>query len=234
MKRKNDTNLTRVPKSFAKKRFDLRVVLLGAVLLLLVVMTLPVIRLRTTAAAQSGKEVISESAARQIEALIAEKDSRTPAQQKIDSQLIYANIMRTGQSIAAGVQTLEVGVTIDRDGRTVVDISAVINDQLLAQLKKSRADVLVSMPQYNSLRALAPLDQLETIAELPEVRFIQPKQEAVNRQKKPLSPVEGSSDSLQVSAGFPARAQQVGAQLYAALSQEGRLRMAFFPTVRWA
>src|SRR6185295_16314270 len=171
-------------------------------------MTLPVSRLRTTVAAQSAKQGISESAAQQIEALIAEKESRTPAQQKIDSQLIYANMMRNGQSIAAGVQTLEVGVAIDSQGRTVVDVSAIINENLLAQLKRSRAEILVSMPQYNSLRALAPLDQLETIAELPELRFIQPRQESFTRQKRQLPPLESSPGSLNDSAGFPERVQQ--------------------------
>ena len=229
MNRKNDLHLTKIPKSVAKKTFDMRAVLLGLVLLLLVAMTLPVSRLRTTVAAQSPKEGISESAARQIEALIAEKESRTPAQQKIDSQLIYANKMRLGQSIAAGVQSLEVGLTIDSGGRTVVDISAVINDSLLAQLKESRGEVLVSAPQYNTVRALVPLDQIETIAELPEVRFIQPKQESFTSQKRQLPPVESSPDSINVSAGFPARVQQVRAQLTSALSQEGAATHGILP-----
>ena len=69
MKLNNDIHLTKVPNPFAKKRFDMRVVVLGGVLVLLVVMTLPVSRLRTTVAAQSAKEGTSESAARQIEAL---------------------------------------------------------------------------------------------------------------------------------------------------------------------
>src|ERR1044071_9312678 len=50
-----------------------------------------------SAAMQSG---ISETAARQIDALIAEKESRTPAQQKIDSQLLYAAKMNRGEMIA--------------------------------------------------------------------------------------------------------------------------------------
>ena len=80
MKWKNDLHPTKVPQSIAKKRFDTRVVLLGVVLLFLVCMILPVSRLRTRVAAQSPKVSISESAAQQIEALIAEKESRTLAQ----------------------------------------------------------------------------------------------------------------------------------------------------------
>src|SRR5437870_2605513 len=50
---------------------------------------------------------ISAEAIQQISALEAEKESRTPAQRKIDSQLIYATKMHRGQDIAEGVKTLE-------------------------------------------------------------------------------------------------------------------------------
>jgi hypothetical protein len=46
----------------------------------------------TTAYAQT----ISQSALQQIGALIAEKEARTPAQQKIDSQLHYAGLRMMG------------------------------------------------------------------------------------------------------------------------------------------
>src|SRR5215510_859912 len=48
-------------------------------------------------------ERISPSALRQIEALMEEKESRTPAQKKIDSQLIYRLKQKRGQRIAPGV-----------------------------------------------------------------------------------------------------------------------------------
>src|ERR1044071_9149968 len=53
---------------------------------------------------------IAESAIQQIQALVAEKESRTPAQQKLDSQLLYTLKMRPGEAIAAGVPTLDEGI----------------------------------------------------------------------------------------------------------------------------
>ena len=68
---------------------------------------------------------------RQIQALIEEKESRTPAQQKMDSQLVYSVKQNRGQAIANGVQTLRTRVVIDANGKTVVDIS--VKDAKLGQ-----------------------------------------------------------------------------------------------------
>ena len=117
----------------------------------------------TVAAGQPQKigtgETISESAQLQIKALLEEKESRTPAQQKIDSQLIYATKMQTGQMIAAGVPSLDVDVNADAAGYVIVDITAVIDDVLLGELKARGGEVLNAMPQYQSLRARVKLDQ---------------------------------------------------------------------------
>src|SRR5262245_27641944 len=59
------------------------------------------------AGATARQTDISPGAMAQIESLIREKDSRTGAQQKMDSQLIYALKMRRGAMIAEGVRTLE-------------------------------------------------------------------------------------------------------------------------------
>ena len=53
---------------------------------------------------------MSASALKQIGALEAEKSRRTPVQQKIDSQLLYADKMRRGDPIAEGVPTQRVNL----------------------------------------------------------------------------------------------------------------------------
>lgn len=121
---------------------------------------------------------ISDSALRQIEALVNEKESRTTAQQKLDSQLLYAIKMHRSENIAAGVSKLEVKVDMDAQEKTVVDIAAMIDDALLETLRAVGGEIINSFPEYHSLRASIPLTQLETIAALPQVRFIQPKQKA--------------------------------------------------------
>src|SRR6266446_4877404 len=125
---------------------------------------------------------ISDTAIQQIQALMSEKESRTPAQQKIDSQLLYAIKMRRGQGVAAGVQTLAVDVGADDTGVVTVDVTAIVDEQLLHDLNGLGAEVSDVFPQYHSLRVVASLDQLETIADYSQVRFIQPKQEAIFSQ----------------------------------------------------
>ena len=60
-----------------------------------------------TAALGGGGPIqgISDQAARQMNALIREKLSWTPAQRKIDSQLIFESKKQKKQSIADGVDT---------------------------------------------------------------------------------------------------------------------------------
>src|SRR6266481_2357507 len=134
-----------------------------------------------TSGAQESKE-IAPSALVQIQALLEEKQSRTGAQQKIDSQLLYAIKMRRSENIAAGVQTLAVDVGADDAGVVTVDISAIVDEQLLKDLADLGIEVTGSFPQYHALRAVAALDQLETIAGFPQVRFIQPEQQAMYSQ----------------------------------------------------
>jgi hypothetical protein len=87
----------------------------------------------SSASPQSSQ--LSAEVLQQIQKLDAEKESRTPAERKIDSQLIYATKMHRGESIAPGVEKLEVDVGADAEGRVVVDISADVDDQLLATFK---------------------------------------------------------------------------------------------------
>src|SRR5262245_60327634 len=65
---------------------------------------------RTVAAQQPAGQLaagISPEALAQIEALIAEKDARTPVQQKIDSQLLYEQKMESGQALGGGLWVIE-------------------------------------------------------------------------------------------------------------------------------
>src|SRR3984893_6885700 len=84
--------------------------------------------------AQQRPTEIAESALEQIAALEAEKDSRTVAQQKIDSQLLYAAKMRRGLSISSKLQALTVAVGADDSGSVIVDINGVVDAQLLNRL----------------------------------------------------------------------------------------------------
>jgi uncharacterized repeat protein (TIGR01451 family) len=121
---------------------------------------------------------IHPAAVAQINALLQDKESRTPAQRKISSQLIYTARMMRGQAVADGVPALETGVDVDDADNMLVDITATVTDNLLAQLRAAGANILSSYPQFRSIRALVPASQLEPVAALPAVTFISPKQEA--------------------------------------------------------
>src|SRR4029453_6199670 len=62
-----------------------------------------------SAAPHDTQNEISPAPLAQIEALILEKESRTPTEKKMDSQLIYELKMDRGEAIANGVGTLEIG-----------------------------------------------------------------------------------------------------------------------------
>ncbi len=141
---------------------------------------------------------MSESAARQIQSLLDEKEQRTPAQQKIDSQLLYTIKMRRGETIAQGLPSLETDVAYDDDGRTVVDIRARVTNALLRRLRAQGAVILHSDARYESIRALIRLDRIERIAAFREVVFIQPKQEATTNSSKPQD-----RQSSQVQSDLP-------------------------------
>lgn len=146
---------------------------------------------------------ISPEAQLQIQSLIEEKNARTPVQQKIDSNLLYAAKMRRGELITSRVPTLEVNVGDNGNGIVTVDISADVSPKLLARFREMGAYIESSWVQYHTLRASVSLDRLEDIAALPEVRFIMPKQESTTNQvdRRPARP---QNPSLFSRIGHPA------------------------------
>src|SRR5215813_8263306 len=65
---------------------------------------------------------MSPEALAQIDALIAEKDARTPVQQKIDSQLLYEQRMESGEPLVGGLWAVENDLPYASDGHLIVDV----------------------------------------------------------------------------------------------------------------
>lgn len=120
---------------------------------------------------------ISPEGARQIGEAAREKRSRTAAQKKIDTQLLYAIKQRRGET--RGVPTLPVEIKLDREGRTVVDITARVSAGLISKLGKAGAEVISQSAKYHTVRARVALDRLEALAEIEEVRHISPPARAM-------------------------------------------------------
>ena len=121
----------------------------------------------------ASADTLSESALNQITALRAEKESRSPVQQKMDSQLIYGLKQSLHQVIAPGVTNLRVNLQQTADGRVWVDLKATITPQLLNDIRAAGGTVLNSFPQFNATRILVPLSLTETLAGRADVRFVQ-------------------------------------------------------------
>lgn len=107
-----------------------------------------------------------------------EKESRTPAQRKIDSQLLYEIYREQGIAAQKQVPPGDTRVRIDEKKRALVDVRAPVTSALFATITKLDGTVLSSSRDYNSTIAWIPLLKLEQIAEDPAVRAIQPAAEA--------------------------------------------------------
>ena len=131
-----------------------------------------VLILLVTLPTSSSAQQLQPSALQQIQTLMAEKASRTPAQRKLDSHLLMAVKKRRGDALFQAVPRLRSSVRIDRDGRVEVDIRAMVNGPLLAHITGLGGILVNSIPRYNAIRARLPLDQLEPLAAHPDVQSI--------------------------------------------------------------
>lgn len=117
---------------------------------------------------------ISRQAMDQIEALTEEKAARTPIQQKIHSNLLAQRKMARRESIARGVRSLYTGIEVGSDGMVLLDIKARVTGDVLAQIVALGGTVINTVPDYQAIRALFPLDQIEALAAMPEIISLRP------------------------------------------------------------
>ena len=120
---------------------------------------------------------VSPNGLEEIRALLEEKASWTPAQSKMESQLIHAMKSSRGQSFAPKAKNLRPDVTLQPDRRVQVDIRATVTPRLVAQIKRG-GEVINSFPQFRAIRAVVTLEQMERLAGLPEVSFIRRAEKA--------------------------------------------------------
>ncbi|HKX27725.1 MAG TPA: proprotein convertase P-domain-containing protein [Blastocatellia bacterium] len=146
---------------------------------------------RAANAQQGGVQqpgALSAAAKQQINALLAEKQSRTPAQRKIGSQLLYAIKAQRGEAMTSGglVRSLrsgqETAKTAER-GPVNVDIRAELSKELAEVIGKLGGEVLNVSLANGSMRARLPLSTLEELAALPAVKSIRPAATAVTHHQ---------------------------------------------------
>ena len=111
-------------------------------------------------------------AVRRIEAAMAAKARRTPAQRKIGSQLLDA--ARDGSPAPA--------LDADAGGRVLVDITAEVSPSLLARIVALGGTVVDSVARYRAVRARLAPEALEALAADEAVDRIEPADIAVSNR----------------------------------------------------
>lgn len=117
---------------------------------------------------------LSSDAMQQIQTLRDEKALRTPAQQKMKSNLILEMKMQRDSAIRRAVPALQTNIALDTEAKTLVDITAEVTVEVLHEIVALGGEVVNSFAQYRAIRARLPIHQLEALAELPQVEFIRP------------------------------------------------------------
>ena len=161
---------------------------------------------------------IAPSVWTQIQALEQEKRSRTPAQQKINSRLLYAIRARRREGVTRQVPYLRTSVKLNAQGEARIDIktaSGQVTTQLIQKIQAAGAKILFALPEYDAIQVLVTLDKIEYIATFPEVSWLQPYVQPVTgaiTTDKQLNPI---NDSPQTSEGvsFEEQTTQPGSAL---------------------
>ena len=116
----------------------------------------------------------------QIAALQAEKSARTPAQQKINSNLLLSSQLLRGAPLPAILKTVGVSreAQPDAHGMVLVDIKADVSDALLSRIAAAGGVVTGAWPRFGAIRAALPLAKIEAVAGEAAVHSIRPAEKA--------------------------------------------------------
>ena len=173
--------MTRVPKA-------------RAAILLVLLLAVPTLTSHLLADAAQDPQApsqtdISPEALAQIEALILEKETRSATDRKLDSQLIYELKMRAGVQVARGMQTIEADVPYADDGHAVLDVRAALTAALTEGLAQLGAEILSTSAAESTVRIHIGIDRVQELAAMPDVVFVQPRQDATtSRHFRPGNP----------------------------------------------
>ena len=115
-----------------------------------------------------------------VQTVLDEKSSRTAAQKKIDSQLLYALRQKRGET--RGVPTQRINIELDQKGRALVDITAKVSPQVSSRIRTLGGVVISEEPQYHAIRARLALEKLEALAGRKDVSFIGPAAQSMNNR----------------------------------------------------
>jgi subtilisin family serine protease len=124
--------------------------------------------------AYAQSDAISPGALRQIAELLQEKKSRTRSQLKLSSRLVYALKESAGQSLTPGIASLPGALDITPRQGVLVDIRAVVSDELLSTIDRAGGRVISASEADHQVRARIALADMEAFAARSDVQFIKP------------------------------------------------------------
>ena len=143
-----------------------------------------------------------QNALQQIQALAADKASWTKAQQKLDTQLIFAARLKATGKVHPAAAKLRPSVAAEVDGLIKVEVKGAITPELTAAVKAAGGKIASSLPAYHILQAFLPVENLESIAARADVDFIRPAQKGHNNFVD--SEGDYTHQAFQARANFPA------------------------------
>jgi hypothetical protein len=126
------------------------------------------------AAAEAQQPRIAASALQQIAALAQEKASRSSAQRKISSNLLFEVRRQRGEPIVQALPGLRTSVRFDGPGRVLLDIRGEVTNRLLSRITALGGRVVGAFPQHGAVRASLPIGQVEALSGSPLVASIRP------------------------------------------------------------
>ena len=126
---------------------------------------------------------LAEVAIRFPVSISQEKESRTAAQQKIDSQLLYAIYQMRGEAEEKGVPTEPIPLKKDANGRVLIDIRAPVTKKLQSLIRSLKGKVVSTSQRDDSTIADLSLGKIEKLAENADIKFISAPADAMTNQR---------------------------------------------------
>lgn len=145
-----------------------------------------------------------------LEEMLAEKDSWTDAQKKMDSNIILGLKKIRGQAPFDRPRSFGVALELAADGRVLVDIKATVTPALLTRITDGGGTVLSSFAQSNAIRAWVPLPDTELLAARGDVQSIHQAAQAVNNSLAASTPLNSSEAEIMGSDSGPTTALPQG------------------------
>lgn len=130
------------------------------------------------------------------------KEVSPEVRQKLDSHLVMALKKQRGEPPFDRPTSFDPDLAVDAQGNVLVDFQATVTTALLDQIQNMGGQVISHFASMNAVRARVPLLRVETLAALPEVRFISPAAQATtNPASAAAAPSSGAA--IDSSASTP-------------------------------